>query len=125
MRRFDTTLIIVAVTLLFISRPASSLQIGETCSTSNNNCDSGLRCGTCPATGNTRPRCTRIQPLSPTSKVNGLPFNRYTWLTTHNSFAVSDTKSSAGSPVLGPANQEDDVTSQLQHLISVIFHLPG
>nr|GEY57209.1 PI-PLC X domain-containing protein At5g67130-like [Tanacetum cinerariifolium] len=65
--------------------------------------------------GNTRPRCTRVKPISPTSKVNGLPFNRYTWLTTHNSFAVSGTKSPTGGLLLGPANQEDDVTSQLQN----------
>ncbi|KAD4888171.1 hypothetical protein E3N88_20244 [Mikania micrantha] len=115
MPRFDYHLFIIAVTFAYILRSSSSLKIGETCSTSNNNCDSGLRCGTCPASGNTRPRCTRIQPLSPTSKVNGLPFNRYTWLTTHNSFAVSGTKSPTGSPVLGPANQEDDVASQLQN----------
>lgn len=47
-------------------------------------------------------------------QVNGLPFNHYTWLTTHNSFAVSGTKSPTGSPILGPANQEDDVASQLK-----------
>ncbi|KAI3500435.1 hypothetical protein L1887_36256 [Cichorium endivia] len=115
MRRFDFLLLIVAGTLLCLFRSSTSLKIGETCSTSNSNCDSGLRCGTCPASGNTRPRCTRTQPLSPTSKVNGLPFNRYTWLTTHNSFAVSGTKSPTGGPVLGPANQEDSVTSQLQN----------
>ena len=47
-------------------------------------------------------------------QVNGLPFNKYSWLTTHNSFAVSGTKSVTGGPILGPANQEDGVTSQLQ-----------
>lgn len=114
-RRFDYNLLIIAGTLLYLLQSSSSLKIGETCSTSNNNCDSGLRCGTCPASGNTRPRCVRIQPLGPTSKVNGLPFNRYTWLTTHNSFAVSGTKSPSGGMLLGPANQEDSVTSQLQN----------
>ncbi|KAL4582267.1 hypothetical protein LXL04_006811 [Taraxacum kok-saghyz] len=115
MRRFDYNLLILAGTLLCLLRPSTSLKIGETCSRNSNNCDSGLRCLTCPASDNTRPRCSRIQPLSPTSKVNGLPFNRYTWLTTHNSFAVSGTKSPSGGPVLGPANQEDSVTSQLQN----------
>ncbi|KAI3739253.1 hypothetical protein L2E82_29652 [Cichorium intybus] len=47
--------------------------------------------------------------------MNGLPFNRYTWLTTHNSYALSGSKSLNGSPVHGPANQEDDVTSQLRN----------
>lgn len=46
--------------------------------------------------------------------MNGLPFNRYSWLTTHNSFALSGSTSPTGSPVLGPANQEDDVASQLR-----------
>ncbi|KVH92499.1 PLC-like phosphodiesterase, TIM beta/alpha-barrel domain-containing protein [Cynara cardunculus var. scolymus] len=114
MRRFHDHLLVITSILLYLLQSSSSLKIGETCSTANNKCDSGLRCGTCPASGNTRPRCTRIQPFSPTSKVNGLPFNRYTWLTTHNSFAVSGTKSPTGGPVLGPANQEDDITSQLK-----------
>ncbi|XP_024977783.1 PI-PLC X domain-containing protein At5g67130-like [Cynara cardunculus var. scolymus] len=115
MRRFHDHLLVITSILLYLLQSSSSLKIGETCSTANNKCDSGLRCGTCPASGNTRPRCTRIQPFSPTSKVNGLPFNRYTWLTTHNSFAVSGTKSPTGGPVLGPANQEDDITSQLKN----------
>lgn len=115
MQRFHDHLLVITLILVYLLQSSSSLKIGETCSTANNKCDSGLRCGTCPASGNTRPRCTRIQPFTPTSKVNGLPFNRYTWLTTHNSFAVSGTKSPTGGPVLGPANQEDDITSQLQN----------
>nr|XP_043634644.1 PI-PLC X domain-containing protein At5g67130 [Erigeron canadensis] len=103
------------ISSLFQFQLSSSLKIGETCSLDDNKCDNGLRCGTCPASGNTRPRCTRIQPISPTSKVNGLPFNRYSWLTTHNSFALSGSKSPSGSPVLGPANQEDDVATQLRN----------
>ncbi|KAK3013485.1 hypothetical protein RJ639_010304, partial [Escallonia herrerae] len=89
-------------------------KIGETCS-SGNNCDAGLHCDTCPANGNTRPRCTRIQPLIPTSKVKGLPFNRYSWLTTHNSFALRGATSATGSPLLAPTNQEDSVTAQLRN----------
>ncbi|OAY33768.1 PI-PLC X domain-containing protein At5g67130 [Manihot esculenta] len=92
----------------------SSLKLGETCS-SGNVCDPGLRCETCPANGNTRPRCTRIQPLSPTSKVKGLPFNKYSWLTTHNSYAITSSKSGTGSALLSPTNQEDSVTSQLKN----------
>ncbi|KAL8528700.1 hypothetical protein ACS0TY_006232 [Phlomoides rotata] len=91
---------------------SSSLQIGETCS---NNCDSGLACATCPANGNTRPRCTRIQPIIPTSKVKGLPFNKYSWLTTHNSFARDGSTSGTGSTLLAPTNQEDSITEQLKN----------
>lgn len=58
-----------------------------------------------------------------TKQVNGLPFNRYTWLTTHNSFALSGSKSPSGTPVLGPANQEDDVATQLR--VSEIVFVVG
>ncbi|CAI9110185.1 OLC1v1010164C1 [Oldenlandia corymbosa var. corymbosa] len=93
------------------------LKLGETCSNSSstNTCDAGLICGSCPANGNTRPRCTRVQPVSPTSKVKGLPFNRYSWLTTHNAFALSGSQSATGSAILAPTNQEDTVTNQLKN----------
>src|SRR4051812_20008770 len=42
-----------------------------------------------------------------------LPFNKYSWLTTHNSFAVTGTPSATGAPIVSPPNQEDSVTSQL------------
>ncbi|KAL0461803.1 UNVERIFIED_CONTAM: PI-PLC X domain-containing protein [Sesamum latifolium] len=99
----------------FLLGYASSLKIGETCSNSSNNCDAGLTCGSCPANGNTRPRCTRVQPVIPTSKVKGLPFNRYSWLTTHNSFARTGSTSGTGSPLLSPTNQEDSVANQLKN----------
>ncbi|KAM7520463.1 hypothetical protein LguiB_019425 [Lonicera macranthoides] len=111
-----TKIILLSFFLFFFFRYSSSLQIGETCSSSGgNNCDAGLRCDTCPVNGNTRPRCTRIQPLIPTSKVKGLPFNRYSWLTTHNSFALTGTKPPTGSALLAPTNQEDTITAQLQN----------
>ncbi|XP_073124793.1 PI-PLC X domain-containing protein At5g67130 [Henckelia pumila] len=91
------------------------LKIGETCSTSGNTCDAGLICGSCPANGNTRPRCTRVQPLIPTTKVKGLPFNKYSWLTTHNSYARTGSTSGTGSVLFSPTNQEDSVTNQLQN----------
>lgn len=46
-------------------------------------------------------------------QVKGLPFNRYSWLTTHNSFARYGEKSETGSFLLTPTNQEDTVTTQL------------
>ncbi|KAI4314975.1 hypothetical protein L6164_027829 [Bauhinia variegata] len=94
---------------------SSSLKLGETCESSGNNCDAGLHCATCPANGNTRSRCTRIQPTAPTSKVKGLAFNRYSWLTTHNSYALSGSTSATGSSILSATNQEDTVTSQLNN----------
>ncbi|KAG2724424.1 hypothetical protein I3760_01G015400 [Carya illinoinensis] len=101
----------IAVCLFVCS---SGLTIGETCS-ADGDCDTGLRCETCAANGNTRSRCVRIQPMNPTSKVKGLPFNQYSWLTTHNSYALSGAKSATGSAILAPTNQEDSVTSQLNN----------
>ncbi|KAH6803929.1 PLC-like phosphodiesterases superfamily protein [Perilla frutescens var. frutescens] len=99
----------------FLFTYSSSLKIGETCSSSTSNCDAGLNCGTCPANGNTRPRCTRIKPIIPTTKVKGLPFNKHSWLTTHNSFARVGLKSGTGSDLLAPTNNEDSVTDQLRN----------
>ncbi|RVW49787.1 PI-PLC X domain-containing protein [Vitis vinifera] len=79
---FISTLFIAA----FLLDSAFALKLGQTC-VSDGNCDSGLHCETCLANGNVRPRCTRTRPVNPTSKVKGLPFNRYSWLTTHNAFA--------------------------------------
>ena len=45
--------------------------------------------------------------------MKGLPFNRYSWLITHNSFARLGQKSATGSVILAPTNQQDSITSQL------------
>ncbi|XP_038678969.1 PI-PLC X domain-containing protein At5g67130-like [Tripterygium wilfordii] len=64
----------VLVALLFFFSVSSSLRIVTV---------SGfLHCETCVANGNLRPRCTQIRPLNPILQVKGLPFNRYSWLTT-------------------------------------------
>ncbi|KAK7263137.1 hypothetical protein RJT34_30722 [Clitoria ternatea] len=103
--------VFVALCLVYCS---SSLKLGETCG-SENQCDAGLRCETCPSNGNTRPRCTRTQPTSPISKVKGLAYNRYSWLTSHNSYAKSGVKSETGSSIIASTNQEDTVAQQLQN----------
>ncbi|CAA6663795.1 unnamed protein product [Spirodela intermedia] len=104
-------------------RSDSSLQIGETC-TEDRNCDAGLHCGSCVADGNPR-RCTRIEPSDPQSKAKGLPFNRYSWLTTHNSFALDGQKSSTGSSLIASTNQEDSVTAQLNGLMLDFYDFLG
>ncbi|KAL0926177.1 hypothetical protein M5K25_002382 [Dendrobium thyrsiflorum] len=52
--------------------------------------------------------------LTSAAQDKGLPFNRYSWLTTHNSFALAGSKSATGSDLITPTNQQDTVTSQLQ-----------
>lgn len=112
MKNFYVRILFLAATLFF-GYSAANKQ-GETC-ISNKNCDSGLHCETCLANGNVRPRCTRIRPIHPLSKVKDLPFNRYTWLTTHNSFARLGARSATGSVILSPQNQQDSITNQLNN----------
>ncbi|WCJ17711.1 PLC-like phosphodiesterases superfamily protein [Euphorbia peplus] len=102
------------ITTTFLLKLSIALKEGQVC-VANRNCDSGLHCETCLANGNVRPRCTRMQPVNPTSKVNGLPFNQYTWLTTHNAFARLGVKSATGSVLLTPMNQQDTITDQLKN----------
>ncbi|XP_004511919.1 PI-PLC X domain-containing protein At5g67130 [Cicer arietinum] len=103
--------VLIAICLFAYS---SSSKIGETCR-SENKCEFGLTCQTCPANGNTRPRCSRIQISNPISKVKGLPFNRYSWLTTHNSFALAGARSTTGSIIIAPMNQDDTIVDQLRN----------
>ncbi|EPS66598.1 hypothetical protein M569_08178 [Genlisea aurea] len=107
-------LICLLFAAIFLFRYCATLKEGTTCIV-DINCDSGLHCETCPANGNIRPRCTRIQPVDPLSKTRGLPFNRYSWLTTHNAFARFGEKSSTGSVILAPQNQQDSITDQLNN----------
>jgi hypothetical protein len=54
--------------------------------------------------------------------VKGLPFNRYSWLTTHNAFARLGEKSATGSVILAPSNQQDSITSQLNVCSFLFLH---
>ncbi|MED6135991.1 hypothetical protein PIB30_051791 [Stylosanthes scabra] len=89
-------------------------QVLEACSAATD-CGPGLYCGNCPALGLTRPICTRGQATIPTSIVNGLPFNKYTWIVTHNSFSIVDSPPLPGVQRLTFYNQEDTVTNQLRN----------
>lgn len=100
---------------LLLCNFSSALKQGEVC-VANKSCEDGLHCETCVVNdGGLRPRCTRFRPIHPFSKVKTLPFNRYSWLTTHNSFAKVGTKSGTGSVLLTVMNQQDSVTDQLNN----------
>ncbi|GJN25944.1 hypothetical protein PR202_gb13833 [Eleusine coracana subsp. coracana] len=111
-------LVVVVVLLLLVLDVASSAAlVGETCSSSSScgtSSSGGLRCTSCiPPPGTGPAVCARTTPIDPIS--SSLPFNRYSWLTTHNSLAVVGTKSPIGSAIISPPNQEDSVTSQLNN----------
>ncbi|XP_050212252.1 PI-PLC X domain-containing protein At5g67130-like [Mercurialis annua] len=112
LQRLIVLVALLSATILFGF--SHSLKEGQIC-VADRNCDAGLHCETCLANGNVRPRCTRIQPIIPTSKVKGLPFNHYSWLTTHNSFARLGVKSATGSVLLTSMNQQDSITDQLNN----------
>lgn len=92
----------------------ANCQLLDSC-TSANDCGPGLYCGNCPALEKTQPFCTRGQANVPTSIVSGLPFNKYTWLVTHNSFSMVDAPSLTGAQRITFYNQEDTVTNQLRN----------
>ncbi|KAG0496395.1 hypothetical protein HPP92_001086 [Vanilla planifolia] len=99
---------LVAVVLLGLHLLSDAAQIGNECST-DGDCGAGLHCDVCGSI------CTRVKPTDPKSVDKALPFNHYSWLTTHNSFALSGAKSDTGSILITPTNQIDSVTSQLQN----------
>lgn len=51
-------------------------------------------------------------------QVQTLPFNKYSWLTTHNSFARLGDRSATGSLIIAPTNQQDSITEQLNVCLS-------
>ncbi|XP_028061724.1 PI-PLC X domain-containing protein At5g67130-like isoform X2 [Camellia sinensis] len=87
-------------------------QLLDSCS-SPTDCASSLYCGNCPSMNKNQPVCTRGQAIIPTSIINGLPFNKYSWLVTHNSFSIVDAPSLTGAQRITFYNQEDTVTNQL------------
>lgn len=54
--------------------------------------------------------------------MSGLPFNKYTWLVTHNSFSMVDAPSLTGAQRITFYNQEDTVTNQLRVCNFLCFH---
>ncbi|KAH9663627.1 PI-PLC X domain-containing protein [Citrus sinensis] len=88
-------------------------QVLDSCAAATD-CGPGLYCGNCPALGKNRPICTRGQATIPTTIIGDLPFNKYSWLVTHNSFSIVDTPALPGVQRLTFYNQEDMVTNQLR-----------
>ncbi|XP_020274560.1 PI-PLC X domain-containing protein At5g67130 [Asparagus officinalis] len=82
---------------------------------SDGDCESGLFCSSC-LQGFSGSRCIRSTTTDQFNLVNNsLPFNKYAYLTTHNSFAIEGEPSHTGIPRVTFYNQEDTVTQQLNN----------
>ncbi|KAG8384361.1 hypothetical protein BUALT_Bualt04G0110100 [Buddleja alternifolia] len=101
---FLSLLPLILLPLFFI--PTADCQILESCSAASN-CGAGLYCGNCASLGKTQPFCIRGQATIPTSIISGLPFNKYSWLMTHNAFSIVDEPSLTGAQRITFYNQED------------------
>ncbi|XP_044469317.1 PI-PLC X domain-containing protein At5g67130 isoform X1 [Mangifera indica] len=131
-RAYASSYFLLTLLLLFIFHSIAcsngNCQVLDSCATPTD-CGPGLYCGNCPALGKTQPICTRGQATIPTAIVSfflllkicihlaigGLPFNKYTWLVTHNSFSIVDAPALPGVQRLTFYNQEDTVTNQLMN----------
>ncbi|KAG6479586.1 hypothetical protein ZIOFF_063053 [Zingiber officinale] len=90
----------------------------EECS-SDSDCQAGLYCFSC---GLSASRCVRYTATDEFKIVNNsLPFNKYAYLTTHNSFAIVGEPSRTGVPRVTFTNQEDSVTEQLNNGVRALM----
>ncbi|XP_059638473.1 PI-PLC X domain-containing protein At5g67130 [Cornus florida] len=111
---FNLFLILAVFVITSTACSNGDCQLLDPCSAATD-CGPGLYCGNCPEMGKTQPICTRGQATVPTSIINGLPFNKYTWLVTHNSFSIVDAPLLTGAQRITFYNQEDSVTNQLRN----------
>ncbi|KAH7443063.1 hypothetical protein KP509_02G017500 [Ceratopteris richardii] len=114
--------VILAAAFFFGHLPRSSYtlpcspgqcQLSDAC-TNSRECSRGLFCSACAADGDAASACHRYQATDVISIKGGLAFNKYSWLTTHNSFAILGEPSQTG-PRTTFYNQEDTVTDQLNN----------
>lgn len=94
---------------------------GSLLSTCNSDfeCGSGLYCFSCLAGRiiEIQFKCIRrrVKPIYAFPKGTSLPFNKYSWLTTHNSFSIFGSSPQTGAPIVTFFNQEDSVLDQLNN----------
>ncbi|CAJ1947164.1 unnamed protein product [Sphenostylis stenocarpa] len=110
-------LLVVMFPLCFCVDAACSnrnCKLNDKCS-SNGACGAGLYCFSCPF-GSLGSRCVRSSITDQFKLINNsLPFNKYAFLTTHNSFAIDGEPSHTGVRRVTITNQEDSVTQQLKN----------
>ncbi|KAK7381228.1 hypothetical protein VNO78_33759 [Psophocarpus tetragonolobus] len=89
-------------------------KLDDECS-SNGDCEPGFYCFSCPH-GYLGSKCVRSSITDQFSLINNsMPFNKYAFLTTHNSFAIDGEPSHTGVRRITITNQEDRVTQQLKN----------
>ncbi|KAG0550699.1 hypothetical protein BDA96_01G360900 [Sorghum bicolor] len=105
--------------LLGLLRPAAA-NVGDTCSTTAD-CGAGQWCFDCePKFSGSH--CVRSAATNPFQLINNsLPFNKYAYLTTHNSYAIVGEPSHTGIPRVTFDNQEDTVTDQLNNGVRALM----
>ncbi|XP_047310664.1 PI-PLC X domain-containing protein At5g67130-like [Impatiens glandulifera] len=88
---------------------------------SKGGCSAGSYCFSC-FEGFAGSRCVRSAITNQFKLLNNsLPFNKYAFLTTHNSFAIRGEKSHTGFPRITLTNQEDTVTQQLNNGVRALM----
>ncbi|KAL9246319.1 hypothetical protein vseg_019868 [Gypsophila vaccaria] len=95
----------------------------ESCS-SNSDCGAGLYCFKCPYPKPRffRSKCVRSTVTNPFKLVNdSLPFNKYAFLATHNSFAIKAGYEEEKVPTVTLTNQEDSITQQLNNGVRALM----
>ncbi|XP_054782694.1 PI-PLC X domain-containing protein At5g67130-like [Prosopis cineraria] len=128
---------VIASIFLISSSSASSVpdhnknlnkfQVLEKCS-SRRHCGVGQFCSSCPIKFEGS-RCVRSTTSNPFNLLNdSLPFNRYAYLTTHNSFAIqkegpkeNQTLNTTELPRVTFSNQEDSITQQLHNGVRALM----
>ncbi|XP_031491541.1 PI-PLC X domain-containing protein At5g67130 [Nymphaea colorata] len=114
---FPRAIIILLFLVLF---PATQSKLLDPCS-NDGDCGAGFYCGMC-SQGFSGTRCIR-DAVSDQFKLlnNSLPFNKYAYLTTHNSYAIAGEPSHTGVQRLTFANQDDTVTQQLKNGVRALM----
>lgn len=107
------SILLILVIILGTYFGETNRKLGGSCR-SDANCMSGLSC--CNWDGCVRRKCVQTTVASPFDTIDtSLPFNKYAFLTTHNSFSIT------GVTRLTFYNQEDSVTDQLNNGVRALM----
>ncbi|KAL1809653.1 hypothetical protein ACET3Z_026643 [Daucus carota] len=111
---------LVLLSLSLTLNMATCSKLLEKCS-EDSDCDAGLYCFSCPQ-GFRGKKCVRSSPANPFKVLNNsLPFNKYSFLTSHNAFAIDDEPSHTGTLRITTTNQEDTISQQLHNGVRALM----